>query len=212
MFQKGYLFGCESGKDSVVLPVVNVYKYFGILFSTKLSFTASCHDLTNKARSAVLCIMQKLRMLNNNSLLYFWNYLILKCSVFSSTLELCGLETTAVHCEKVHLFALKKILGVELRTPNDFVYGETNRYPLFVNSVVRCIRYRLKLTRMEASKLPNKADRMLHVLDEQSKRNWASNVRLNCIEMNLVLYGWIKVWKKLTSFYMFFVKECRWQE
>ena len=83
--------------------------------------------------------------------------------------ERWGLETTAVHCEKVHLFALKKILGVELRTPNDFVYGETNRYPLFVNSVVRCIRYRLKLTRMEASKLPKKAYRMLHVLDERGK-------------------------------------------
>ena len=72
-----------------------------------------------------------------------------------------------------------------MRTPN----GETNRYPLFVNSAVRCIRYWLKLTRMEASKLPNKADRMLHVLDKQGKRNWASNVRLNCIKMILVLYG-----------------------
>ena len=43
-----------------------------------------------------------------------------------------------------------------MRTPNDLVYGETNRYPLFVNSAVRCIRYWLKLTRMEASKLPSK--------------------------------------------------------
>ena len=29
---------------------------------------------------------------------------------------------------------------------------------------------------MEASKLPNKAYRMLYVLDERGKRNWASNV------------------------------------
>ena len=34
---------------------------------TKLSFTASCYDLTSKAKNAVLCVMQKLRMLNNNS-------------------------------------------------------------------------------------------------------------------------------------------------
>ena len=46
---------------------MNVYKYLGVLFSTKLSFTASCYDLTSKAKNAVLCIMQKLRMLNNNS-------------------------------------------------------------------------------------------------------------------------------------------------
>ena len=57
-----------------------------------------------------------------------------------------------------------------MRTPNDLVYGETNRYPLFVNSAVRCVRYWLKLTRMEASKLPSKAYRMLHVLDERGKK------------------------------------------
>ena len=53
--------------DSVVLPAVNVHKYLGGLFSTKLSFTTSCYDLTSKAKNAVLCIMQKLRVLNNNS-------------------------------------------------------------------------------------------------------------------------------------------------
>ena len=40
-----------------------------------------------------------------------------------------------------------------MRTPNDLVYGETNRYPLFVNSAVGCIRYWLKSTRMEAFRL-----------------------------------------------------------
>ena len=50
-----------------------------------------------------------------------------------------------------------------MRTPNDLVYGETNRYPLFVNSAVGCIRYWLKLTRMEASRVPSKAYRMLHL-------------------------------------------------
>jgi len=38
-----------------------------VLFSTKLSFTASCYDLISKAKNAVLCIMQKLRILNKNS-------------------------------------------------------------------------------------------------------------------------------------------------
>ena len=46
-----YSMVCESREECV-------------LFS---SFTASCYDLTSKAKNAVLCIMQKLRMLNNNS-------------------------------------------------------------------------------------------------------------------------------------------------
>ena len=69
VFRKGGYLGARERwtYDSVVLPVVNVNKYLGVLFSTKLSFTASCYDLTSKAKNAVLCIMQKLRMLNNNS-------------------------------------------------------------------------------------------------------------------------------------------------
>ena len=32
--------------------------------------------------------------------------------------------------EKVHTSALKKLLNVSPRTPNDMVYGETGRFPL----------------------------------------------------------------------------------
>ncbi len=218
VFRKGGYLGARERwtYDSVVLPVVNVYKYLGVLFSTKLSFTASCHDLTSKAKNAALCIMQKLRMLNNNSFELFlklFDSQVQPIALYGA--ELWGLETAAVHCEKVHLFALKRFLGVEMRTPNDLVYGETNRYPLFVNSAVRCIRYWLKLTRMEASKLPSKAYRMLHILDERGKRNWASNVRCK-----LYQYGFGFVWlnqgvEEMNQFLHVFRERlvvCRWQE
>ena len=62
VFRKdGYLGARERWVyDSVVMPVVNVYKYLGVLFST------------SKAKNAALCIMQRLRMLNNNSLELFF--------------------------------------------------------------------------------------------------------------------------------------------
>ena len=81
-------------------------------------------------------------MLNNNSfefVLKLFDSQVQPIALYGA--ELWGLESTAVHCENVHLFALKKILGVEMRTPNYLVYCETNGYPLFVNSAVRCIRY-----------------------------------------------------------------------
>ena len=152
--------------------MVRAEKESVVLFSTKLSFTASCYDLTSKAKKAVLCIMQKLRMSNNNSFELFLKLFdshVQLIALYGA--ELWGLETTAVYCEKVHLFALETFLGVEMQTPSDLRYGETNRYPLFVNSAVRCMRYWLQLTRMEASKLPNTAYRMLYVSDERGKRN-----------------------------------------
>ena len=89
--------------------LVRAEKESGVLFSTKLSFTASCYDLTSKAKKAVLCIMQKLRILNNNSFDFFYKLFdsqVQPIALYGA--ELWGLETAAVHCEKVDLFALKK--------------------------------------------------------------------------------------------------------
>ena len=47
------------------------YNYFGVRFSTKFGFTAAGYDFTSKATNALLCIMQILRMLNNNSGIVF---------------------------------------------------------------------------------------------------------------------------------------------
>ena len=124
--------------------------------------------------------------------------------------ELWGLDTAAVHCEKVHLFALKRYLGVEMRTLNDLVYGKTNRCPILVNSAIKCIRYLLKLTRIDVSRLLCKAYGMLRELSARGKRNWVSNVRCK-----LNQFGFVNVWpnqgvkgiNKFCLFVCFFAKD-----
>lgn len=218
VFRKGgYLAARERWTyDNLVMPVVNAYKYLGILFSTKLSFTATCIDLSSKGKNAVLCILRQLRNLNNDSLSLFLKLFDLQVQpIVQYGAELWGLDTSACHIEKVHLFALKKFLGIEMRTPNDLVYGETNRYPIYINSTIRCIRYWLKLTRMDNHRLPRKAYRMLHDLDEKGKRNWASNIRCK-----LYQYGFGYVWmnqgvQEIKQFLIEFKERlivCRWQE
>ena len=181
VFRKGgYLAARERWfYNGVNMPVVNVYKYLGIFFSTRMSFAFSCKDLASRAKRALLCVMKKLTFLNNESFELF-------IRIFDSQIqpivqygaEIWGLDEAAVHCERLHLFALKKFLGVSMQTPNDLVYGETNRYPIHVLSAIRCIRYWLKLTRMDAQRLPFKSYRMLHVLDTRGKVNWVTSVRL----------------------------------
>ena len=54
------------------MSVVNVYKYLGIYFTTRLSFVSFFFkDLAIRAKNALLCILQRLRMLNNNSVEMF---------------------------------------------------------------------------------------------------------------------------------------------
>ena len=155
-------------------------------------------------------------MLNNNSLELF-----LKPSdsqvqpITQYGAELWGLDIATVHCEKVHLFAMKKFFGVEMRTPNDLIFGETNRYPLFVNSAVRYIRYWLNLTRMDGSRLPCKAYRMLRGLDARGKRNWVSNVRCKLNQFGFG-YVWLNQGVEGINQFLHVLRErlivCRWQE
>ena len=43
--------------------------------------------------------------------------------------------------EKLHLKFLKSILGVHSKATNLAVYGELGRYPLFIDSITRCMKY-----------------------------------------------------------------------
>ena len=84
--------------------------------------------------------------------------------------EIWGLSHA--HIETAHLVSLKRFLGVARRTPNDMImiYGEFGRFPIYLSSYVSCIRYWLKLTRMEEKRIPFKCYKMLLGLDAKGKK------------------------------------------
>jgi hypothetical protein len=217
VFRKGgYLSKNEIwsyGNERVA--VVNAYRYLGVYFSTRLSFNFTCEDIANKAKKAVIVILQILYKLNSSSFSVF-------CRLFDSQVqpvlqygaEIWALEK-CVQIEKVHLFAMKRFLNVDTRTPNDLVYGELGRYPIYINSYLKCIKYWLKLTRMNYDRLPHKAYKMLFDLDSNGKKTWATNVR-----QFLDTYGFSFVWtnqgvKNISEFCKCLkqrVIDCRWQD
>ena len=148
------------------------------VFSTKLSFYHACQDLVSRAKRALLCIMSKLYRIDCNSINAFLK--IFDAQVQPIVLygaEIWGLDSSSSVIDNVHLFGLKRYLGVDRRTPNDLVYGEVGRFPIQINASVRCIRYWLKLTRMDEHRLPLRACKMLLNLDQRGKTNWVTNVR-----------------------------------
>ena len=96
--------------------------------------------------------------------------------------------------ERVHLFAIKRFLNVSTRTPSALVYGEIGRYPLYVNTYTRCIKYWLDLVRMPDNRLPSKSYKMLYDLHCKNKNNWGFYV---CF--TLYRYGFGLVWKTRES-------------
>ena len=180
VFRKGgYLGSKENWKyGNLTMPVVNVYEYLGILFSTRLSFAAACKDLASRGKNALFHIMRKLYALDNNSftmLMKLFDSPTQPMVLYGS--QLWGLDAAAIYCESVHTYALKRFLGVDRRTPNDLIYGETNHYPIHIIAAVQCIRYWIKLLQMDNVRIPRKAYNMLFSLDARSKENWVSKFR-----------------------------------
>ena len=180
VFRKGGYLGARERwvYGDCMMKVVNSYKYLGICFSTRLSFYHACQDLVSRAKRALLCIMSKLYRIGCNSVNVFLK--IFDTQVQPIVLygaEIWGLESCSSMIDNVHLFGLKRYLGVDRRTPNDLVYGEVGRFPVQINACVRCIKYWLKLMRMEEHRLPLRAYKMLLNLDQRGKTNWVTNVR-----------------------------------
>ena len=93
--------------------------------------------------------LQMLYLLNNDLLQAFLKLFDAQVQLVTEYgSEIWGLDKAAMHIERIGLFVLKRLLGVGMRTLNDLVHGETDRFPITLNSAIRCIHYWLKITWM----------------------------------------------------------------
>ena len=129
--------------------------------------------------------------------------------------EIWGLSEAAQYCERLHTYALKKFLSVNIRTPNDLVYTELNRYPITINSVVNTVRFWLRITSMDSARIPFKSYLMLKHLDERDKKTWVTNIRL-CLFQNGFGYVWenqsVGNIKEFLNVFKRRLIDCRWQQ
>ena len=96
----GYLARCEKWyyKDYVV-KVVNAYKYLGVWFSTRLSFSHSLESQKAKAKTGIVEIFKTLWKLGDvspNFFIYFLNYLIHKLNLY------CYMDQKSGECKWIY--------------------------------------------------------------------------------------------------------------
>ena len=117
------------------------------------------------------------------------------CFVFFSLsmlrLNLCfcmllkfGVWPGRLKIEKVHLFACKRLLCVSEKTPNHMLYGETGRYPLYIDSTISVFRYWFKLCKLPSTRFRKQALIMLRdslIMNTKKISNWAGSVK-DCLE------------------------------
>ena len=192
VFRKGGFLGKNDNwtMDGDILEVVNEYNYLGFVFTTKMSIQKCVDALAVKGKRACIeCVknISKLHDISRSCYFKIFDSQVQPVLLYAS--EVWGLKRLD-NIEKVHSFACKRFLKVPLKLPNKFVLGEMGRHPLYVNTYVRCIKYWLRLLKMDISRLPKTAYRMLLTLDDKGKPCWASQVKNTLFRLGFG-YAWI---------------------
>ena len=79
--------------------------------------------------------------------------------------------------EMVHLSFLKNMLGVKQNTTSVAIYGDTERYPLFVKQQILELKYWIRLISLPKSYHFRIVYNTLASLNFIGKTNWCSHIR-----------------------------------
>jgi hypothetical protein len=186
-FEKWYFQGKE-------LEVVNSYKYLGFTFTTKLSFEIALEEFAGRAKGKVVEIMKTMWSLGTLDINVFFKLFDAQVKpMLLYAAEIWGFVRFHV-VEAPHLFACKRFLNVSPRTPNTMVYGELGRYPLYIDSAVRAVKYWFKLQNMMLVRLPRQAyemekTRFLRQENKENVQNW-----VYCLKHCFDIFGFSEVW------------------
>ena len=175
------------------LEIVNSYKYLGYTLTTKLSTNSSCEEYASKAKGKILDLMKTMWSLGSLDTTVFFQLFdaqIKPMLLYAS--EIWGTARVSA-IEAAHLFACKRLLCVSNKTPNHMAYGDTGRYPLYIESTISSLRYWLKLRKMPMTRFPKQTLTMLEndldIHAANSTGNWAGNIK-HCLES----YGFQDAW------------------
>ena len=159
------------------IEIVGKYKYLGFNFSTMLSYNIGTEDFVSRAKKGTIEILKALRTYGCYSCSVFFK--LFDAQIVPSLLyaaEIWGHRENK-QIEKVHLYACKLFINVPTVTPNDMIYGELGRYPLYIEAAAKCIQYWFRVLKQPASRYSKMAYQSLLTLHEKGHENWVTYVK-----------------------------------
>lgn len=177
------------------VEVVNSYKYLNFTLSTRIAFDTALEEYARRAKNKVTDIFITMWALGNMEMSIFFKLFDSQVKpMLLYAAELWGL--TKFQCiEAVHLFAYKRLLGVSRKSPNTMIYGETGRYPLFIDTTLKSIKYWFKLQSMHINRFPKQAHLMIvnkipeFIHGHFNYHNWSYSIK-KCFDT----FGFSEVW------------------
>ena len=176
-------------RDNVV-NVTSVYKYMGLLYTPKLSWTKAKLKLAAQARKSVGAIKSFQSTYGYFQLEeYFKLFDSMVKPILLYASEIWGSQFADV-IENVQVQYCKSFLGVGPTVNDCMALGECGRLPLCTEYYLKIIKYWCKLLQMAPNRYPRNCYLMLKQHDDIGRVNWATSVK-NLLYRYGFGYAWI---------------------
>ena len=131
---------CSGGVSCFVEKTVNIYfERIIVSYDNAIIFKVSREFLgLDRGVLTVLRLVSKVQDISVDVFLKLFDAQIQTNLLYGA--EIWGMENCHI-LENAHLYAMKKCLRVPIFTPNVMIYGDTGRYELWINAILRSIKY-----------------------------------------------------------------------
>jgi hypothetical protein len=170
--------------------VTSIYKYMGLLFTPKLSWTKAHNKLSAQAKKSINAIkgfQKEFGYFNIKEQFKLFDSMVKPILTYGA--ELWG-TTYSEEIEKVQIQFCKDFLGLGPHVNNSMALGECGRLPLCIDYYIKCLKYWIKLLQMPAFRYPKNCYLMLKSHDDAGRVNWATSVK-NLLFKHGFGYVWI---------------------
>jgi len=175
--------------QNTYLQAVNCFTYVGLCFTKQLSYNSMVHDLCVKGKRVLISLLKSTYHLGPVSKHVFFKIFDTKiCTQLCYGSEIWGLSQYD-ELERCHYYACKRFMCTKQNACNYFVLGECQRYPMYITTYKRCIKYWLKILNMSDTRYVKKCYNMMLMDDANGRLNWVSKVR-NCLCQHGFGYVW----------------------
>ena len=178
------------------VDIVQSYCYLGIIFSSCGSFNRACEALTNKALKAFYKFKQIHPSDNVLLALKLFDTLVTPIATYCGSIwgVLCTGKNTDVYdinlydkppLEKLNIKLCKYLLGVNKFSVNHAVRGELGRYPMLINVLNMCTKFKSRVSSLSEDNLMKKSclelaesirNKELYDTESINKSSWQSRV------------------------------------
>ena len=172
-----------------LLEVVNCFTYVGLSFSMKLSFHRMCSDLSQKGKRVLVSLLSSLSNYGQLPKHVFFKHFdtkVLPIIVYGA--EIWGFKQYEV-LEQVHYYACKRFMCVGIKSCNATIIGDCGRFPLYIETMRRCVKYWIRVLKLPEHRLVKKCYNMMKYFGDLGSNNWVTEIK-NLLQTNGFGYIW----------------------